>query len=91
MVDTKSDLSNSEVVQANKKTCNYSKNILKQLVGLEKAENALKSISMGALPTIKDGKLFSFDCKDKSFLTACFSNCKSTKLWRLRWSNYESP
>lgn len=63
MVDTKSEMGSDEVVQANKKTCNFSRSILKQLVGLEKAENALKSISMGALPQINEKKGFSFDCK----------------------------
>ena len=62
MVDLRSEMGDSPV-QVNKMPCNFSKNILKSLVGLERAENALKSISMAAIPTQGGKKLFSLDCK----------------------------
>ncbi len=62
MVDLRSEMGDSPV-HVNKMPCNFSKNILKSLVGLERAENALKSISMAAIPNQGGKKLFSLDCK----------------------------
>jgi hypothetical protein len=50
MVDTKSELGDRPFADNKKQECAFSKNILKSLVGLERAENALKSISMSSLP-----------------------------------------
>ena len=63
MVDTKSELGDRPFADNKKQECAFSKNILKSLVGLERAENALKSISMSSLPQSKQKKSFSIDCK----------------------------
>jgi hypothetical protein len=60
MVDTKSELGDNPF-PSHKKECKFSKQILKSLVGIERAELALKSISMGMLPTT-DKKSFSIGC-----------------------------
>lgn len=65
MVDIKSEAGDNPY-SGKKLECNFSKNILKSLVGLERAENALKSISMGSIPQTSK-KLFSFDCKFHKF------------------------
>jgi hypothetical protein len=67
MVDTKSEYGDAPFVKHKKMECNFSKQVLKSLVGIEKAERALKSISMGELPTLDGKSKFSFDCK----LTSC--------------------
>jgi hypothetical protein len=62
MVDTKSEYGDAPVVSHKKMECNFSKQVLKSLVGIEKAERALKSISMATIPT-SDKRHISFDCK----------------------------
>jgi HJR/Mrr/RecB family endonuclease len=66
MVDIKSELGDSPFA-GKKIQCNFSKKILKSLVGLERAENALKSISMSIIPP-DSKKQFSFDRKSQFYL-----------------------
>ena len=78
MVDTKSEYGDSPVLSHKKMECNFSKQVLKSLIGIEKAERALKSISMGTLPT-QDKKNFSFDSKNDFLNTLFPSNPKGAE------------
>jgi hypothetical protein len=60
--DTKSELGDHPF-STKKLTCNFSKQILKSMVGIERAELALKSISMGMLPRNDIKQAFSIDRK----------------------------
>ena len=63
-------MNDSPVAKKNPKT-QFSANILKQVIGPEKAMNAFNSISMGSIPTNDNGKKpnLSVECKYQDKIT----------------------
>ena len=63
------DLGN--VVQKKNPTIQFSRNILKSVVGNEKAANAFASISMASIPNAKDNKALSIESKFNFKISFC--------------------
>lgn len=72
MVDT--DMSMDSPVQKKARKTQFSSNILKQVIGTERAMNAFNSISMGSIPDQNTGKKanLSMECKLNRM---CFLSC----------------
>lgn len=75
-------------LDSKKPTTKFTNNILKQIVGVEKAANAFNSISMASIPQNKDK---SISLEGNSLATADLYSVGQSKIFKRDWKRHVIP